>query len=113
MKVRKLTKEEIVAAEQKPKQMTSMNHIEQENHWMPQDVIQGSKNKNKTALPEQVVVKKRIDKRKFQTVKIHILYQVYMLFLTLGNFVTQHFLPLFEDFQAISKRLSEDFKGKM
>ena len=73
MKVRKLTKEEIVAAEQKPKQMTTMNHSEQENHWMPQDVIQESKNKNKTALPKQVVVKKRIDKRKFQTVKIHIL----------------------------------------
>ena len=107
MKVRKLTKEEIVAAEQKSKQMTTMNHSEQENHWMPQDVIQESKNKNKTALPKQVVVKKRIDKRKFQTVKIH------MLFLTLGNFVTQHSLPLFEDFQAISKRISEDLKGKM
>ena len=80
MKVRKLTKEEIVAAEQKPKQMTTMNHSEQENHWMPQDVIQESKNKNKTALPKQVVVKKRIDKRKFQTVKIHILYQVYGVF---------------------------------
>ena len=102
MKVRKLTKEEIAAAEQKPKQMITMNHNEQENHWMPQDVIQESKNKNKTALPKQVVVKKRIDKRKFQTVKIHILIVS-----------SQHSLPLFEDFQAISKRLSEDFKGKM
>ena len=56
MKVRKLTKDEIISA-------TNDVESEKEDHWLPQAAIQDSKNNSKPKSFKHEIAKKRIDRR--------------------------------------------------
>ena len=59
MKVKKLTKEEIIAT-------TDDAKCENENHWLPETAISESTNSSKPKFSKEEIAKKQIDRRKFE-----------------------------------------------
>ena len=66
MKVKKLTKEEVTTATEEQKRKTTAEQTEDEDHWLPQAVIQGLKNTSKPESSRDEIAKKRVDRRKFE-----------------------------------------------
>ncbi|CAB4007235.1 regulator of telomere elongation helicase 1-like, partial [Paramuricea clavata] len=61
MKVKKLTKEEVTMATEEQKRKTTAEQTENEDHWLPQAVIQGLKNTSKPEFSREEIAKKRVD----------------------------------------------------
>jgi hypothetical protein len=66
MKVKKLTKEEVTTATEEQKRKTTAEQTEDEDHWLPQAVIQGLKNTSKPESSREEIARKRVDRRKFK-----------------------------------------------